>query len=282
MALNYQRSGNAQIDAMLKSLRERAIIGFGDPNLTGVGFNLDPVTAAQAQANYNSGNATLARLVHGNDIARQSIINSLAGHNILHSGALGYREGEQGRAYGNQVYDARQQLIDYLSKAAQDAQDRRNALQQTVMQAYMDAYANGYNGPLPDFSNPGATTGGAAPGGGSKGGSYGAGLEVAPGNDAYTKSGYTNTDLLSAADAYARARGWSPRAGGYEVMHNGVVETQNGVPGVWFKFDTPQGSSTEFVPLGQPGASSTGGGSSTAAPQSGVVSAANPFGLNLA
>lgn len=225
MALNQQGAGRAQIAAALKSLRERAIIGFGDPNLTGVGFDLDPVTKAQTQANYDSGNATLARLSHSNDLSRTAIINSLASSGLLHSGDLGYRQQEQGRAYGNQIYDARQQLIDYLTRGAQDALDRQNALGMAVTNAYQGAYANG------DTSGYGGSSGG---------GQYGT-LETP-----FIPAGYSGDQTAQAANAYAAAHGYTP----HMVMQEGTITYQNGQPGVMIKYIDGQGlSTTEWTPL---------------------------------
>jgi hypothetical protein len=34
------------------------------------------------------------------------------------------------------------------------------------------------------------------------------------------------------------------------VMQEGHIEEHNGVPGVWIKYNTPQGTSTEWTPIG--------------------------------
>lgn len=77
-------------------------------------------------------------------------------------------------------------------------------------------------------------------------------------------------NLLDSVGAYAQQReGYSPHA----VMQEGTVTYQNGVPGVMVKYNTPQGSSTEWTPLqnwdgspipvgdiGRGGGGGTGGG----------------------
>lgn len=100
-------------NAALRQSRSQALIQFGSPQLAqGYGDTVDPNTAAAAGANQFS---TLANLSHQNKIGVRNILNNLAGHGLLHSGDLGYREGEQARAFGQASYDATQQLLAQLS-----------------------------------------------------------------------------------------------------------------------------------------------------------------------
>jgi hypothetical protein len=138
----------SQLDALLKQNREQAIIQFGDPAFASqAGFGLDPQAGAFAQQNYLSGNATLARLDKQHKDARKSVIDRLAGHNILNSGDLGYQEGQADSAYGNDVYDARQQVLKYLSDLYGGYLDKRQNLQQSVQQARLAAIQNYLSNP---------------------------------------------------------------------------------------------------------------------------------------
>ena len=135
--------GISGLDSNLKSLRERAIIQFGDPALAQeAGFGLDPQAGAFAKQNYLSGNSTLSRLDKQHDLARKQVINQLASHGLLRSGDLGYESGLADQAYGNNQYDARQNVLEQLQKYMQDYLDRKNALRQNVWQAYQSAYNN--------------------------------------------------------------------------------------------------------------------------------------------
>jgi len=53
-------------------------------------------------------------------------------------------------------------------------------------------------------------------------------------------------DVNSAAQAYAQQRqGYAP----HMIMQEGTVTYQNGVPGIMIKYNTPQGTSTEWTPI---------------------------------
>lgn len=162
-ALAAQTSGNAQLDAWLNELRQQAIVRFGDPGLAqAAGYSADPATQAAAQANYQAGNADLARLDRAHGLQRRAVINQLAAHGILNSGDLGYLTGQADQVYGNQVYDARNSILDYLRNAYQQFLDRRQRLQGGVTNALQNAFqnqlANIQAGILPD-----ATSGGYGP-----------------------------------------------------------------------------------------------------------------------
>ncbi|HEY6021078.1 MAG TPA: hypothetical protein VIY48_14570 [Candidatus Paceibacterota bacterium] len=125
----------------------------------------------------------------------------------------------------------------------QQALAARNA---AVLQAQLSAAQGGF------MAGAGGSYGGA---GGAGGGVYGGLLEVGAGSkDMFYKSlaqyGLSDETVGNAADAYAKQRGWNVRPGGYEIMHNGVLETVNGKRGYWIKFQDAQGrSTTEFVPI---------------------------------
>jgi hypothetical protein len=139
-SLALEQQGLGQLDAGLKSARERAIISFGDPSLADeAGFGIDPQAGAFAKQNYLSGNATLARIDKSHELARQAVINRLVSHGLLKSGDLGYGESEADSQYGNNVYDAKQQLLDYLANLFGSYNDKRTTLQQSTLNARMNA-----------------------------------------------------------------------------------------------------------------------------------------------
>lgn len=99
-------------NAGLSAARSQALIGFGDPSLVhGLGFTVDPNTAAAAAANQFS---TVAGLQHQRAINQRTLLNSLAGRGLAHSGELGYQSGEQTRAYGQDLYNAQNALLSQL------------------------------------------------------------------------------------------------------------------------------------------------------------------------
>jgi hypothetical protein len=139
-SLALEQQGLGQLDAALKSAREKAIIGFGDPSLANeAGFGLDPQAGAFAQQNYLSGNSTLSRLDKQHTLARQAVINQLASHGILNSGDLGYQEGNADQNYGNQVYDAKNSILDYLSNLLSSYNQNRTNLHQATIAARQNA-----------------------------------------------------------------------------------------------------------------------------------------------
>lgn len=97
-----------------------------------------------------------------------------------------------------------------------------------------------------------ALAGGAGSGGGA-GGAGGGNL----GDFMYgsTVPGYSDEQLYAAAAA----------AGGngtpMHVMHNGEVTVQNGVKGIYVKYQRPDGTDTVWVPIGEPQGGGGGGGS---------------------
>jgi hypothetical protein len=147
-SLAQQQMGLAQLDAAKRAAVERAIIQFGDPSLAQTaGFGLDPQAAAFARQNYLSGDATLARIDKNREAQRRAVINRLAGHGILNSGDLGYGIGEADTQYGNQVYDARQAVLDYLNGVTSNDLQQRQSLGGNVVSALQGAYQNYLNHP---------------------------------------------------------------------------------------------------------------------------------------
>jgi hypothetical protein len=145
-ARNAQAQGTALAKKRLAAARRAAIIRFGlNPKdegvLKGLGFAVDPTDIAAAEENYRSGNALLARLDKQNELANRNITNNLAARGMLFSGDTGYLAGQQASAYGNQMYDAQNQLTDYLGQIAAQELDQEIAYQQAVDQALADAWA---------------------------------------------------------------------------------------------------------------------------------------------
>jgi hypothetical protein len=236
-ALNAEQLGLSQLDAQLLAARNRAVIEFGDPALAGLaGFGLDPQSADFAKQNYLSGNSTMSRLDKSRDEKKRAIINALAGRGILFSGETGYQEGEASGEYGRNVYDARNKVLDALRTVQEGYLDRKTALHDRVVQAMQQAYYFAMqNGQM--FQGAG--------GGGGGGFSGGGGLENAGqfGGDANA--------INAAAARYAQGRSYngSPYQPG-QVMQEGHIETRNGVPGVYIKYRTGGGDSTEWTPIG--------------------------------
>src|SRR5205085_9434731 len=101
------------------------------------GFGLDPQAANFAQQNYISGNATLARLDKQHTLARQAVINALAGRGLLFSGDTGYQEGQADQTYGNNVYDAQQKVLDYIRGVRTNALNSQLGYQQNFQSSVM-------------------------------------------------------------------------------------------------------------------------------------------------
>lgn len=165
-SLALEQQGISQLDANLNAARQQAIIGFGDPALAGLaGFGLDPQAGAFAQQNYLSGNSTLARLDKQHKLGAQSVINQLVSHGLLNSGDLGYGEGQENQAYGNNVYDAQQSVLQQLAglynnylTSRYGLESNANSAQLQALQSFLanpDAYATLLSGAS---TQPGAAT----------------------------------------------------------------------------------------------------------------------------
>jgi hypothetical protein len=140
-ALAAQQAQSQQADAALRAAQEAAIVQFGDPSLAqALGITLNPLTAAAAQQNTQSGTSTLAQLQRQRDLNQQGIVNSLAAHGIIRSGDLGYKTGQNEQNYGNELYNAQQGLLGTLAQRASDTAAQKAGLQTGVTNALTSAY----------------------------------------------------------------------------------------------------------------------------------------------
>lgn len=129
---------NSASDAWAREQARNAIINFGDPALASMaGFGFDPQDAAFASQNYLSGNATLAKINHAHELARQAVINRLVSHGLLNSGDLGYQSQQEATQYGNQQYDARLSLLNYLSQLFAGSATSSNAARKALLTQQM-------------------------------------------------------------------------------------------------------------------------------------------------
>jgi hypothetical protein len=139
------RAANERRRSMFGSMTARqkrqAIIHSGDVNLAKA-QGLSAADVQATQANYDAGNADLARLDQQNKLAHQAIINQLAGRGILFSGETGYQEQQQGRAYGQQTYDLRTSVLDYLQQLADQYQQELESEREGEEQALAAATSN--------------------------------------------------------------------------------------------------------------------------------------------
>lgn len=157
LSLGQYNAGVSQLGGGLREAVAQALIRFGDRSMVGqgsdflkkAGLELDPQTLAAIDANYKSGNSTLAQIDHAHELRRNGIVNNLAGRNIINSGETGYQQGEENRGYGNGLYNARNSLLDMLSQGYQSYLDRKASLQAGVTNALMQAYQNSVNAPPP-------------------------------------------------------------------------------------------------------------------------------------
>ncbi len=125
-------------NALLNQQRSQSLIGFGDPGLARtLGLNVDPNTAAAAQANQFS---TTANLSHQNQIAGRRLLANLAGRGLAHSGELGYQQGEQARGYGQASYDAASQLLGNLNQQLSGYQQTTQGAQNNYLNALLQAF----------------------------------------------------------------------------------------------------------------------------------------------
>ena len=137
-ALANEQAGIQAADAALRAAQEQAIVGFGDPSIArALGFDVSEQTGQAASANPNS---TVKRLGEQRDLNQRGIINSLAAHGILFSGDLGYRTGENEKAYGRSVYDAGQELLAGLNGLGRDTARQKQDLRSKTTDALMGAY----------------------------------------------------------------------------------------------------------------------------------------------
>lgn len=147
-ALAAEQAGSQQLDAALKAAQEQAIVQFGDPGLAGLaGFNLDPVTAAAAQANTQAGNSTLGQLGKQRDQNQQSLQNQLAAHGMIFSGDLGYKTGQNQQAYGSELFNQQQGVLQSLAGLSRDTIAQKQGLHSNTVGALTGAYNNAISNP---------------------------------------------------------------------------------------------------------------------------------------
>jgi hypothetical protein len=139
-----QTLGNA--NALLRQGRSQALINYGDPGLArSLGVAVDPNTAAAAQANQFS---TTANLAHQNQIAGRNLLNNLAGRGLIHSGELGYQQGEQARSYGQASYNDAQNLLASLNQQLQGYTSTTQGAQNAYLNALLGAFGTYGTNPL--------------------------------------------------------------------------------------------------------------------------------------
>ena len=136
-------------NAQLRQLRSQALINFGSPELAQqLGGTVDPNTAAAAGANQYS---ILANLAHQNLIAGRQLLDSLAGHGLLHSGATGYQQGEQARNYVQALYTAGQNLLSQLNQYLGNYLGTSQAANNNYVSALLNAFQAYGQNPLGQF-----------------------------------------------------------------------------------------------------------------------------------
>lgn len=95
-----------------------------------------------ARQNYKSGNSILSRLDTQHANAGRNIINQLAAHGMIFSGDTGYRQGVENQQYGNNIYDAKSNLLGSLNQDYQSYLGQKNSLQQMLTNAIQQGYYN--------------------------------------------------------------------------------------------------------------------------------------------
>ena len=226
-ALNQKLIENARSNALAARKQEQIRYGY-DPNIS----YEDAATQEAARQNAFS---TLAQLLYGHNDRALQLDEDLNKANLFYSGTRAKEIGKEGRQYtleqtqANQGYQQRlNDIAQMVLQAQQEAQERELAAEEA---AYERALSSGL--------------GGLYSGGGGGGGGGGAGGLENP--DQWAHNGFSGEQLNAAAAAYASSHpGYVPGL----VQQEGHIEEHNGVPGVWIKYRTPAGDSTEWTPLG--------------------------------
>lgn len=115
---------------------------FGDPNFSQWAGLSDPAAVALANQTTASGNSVLSRLGQTHDLARQGVINSLAGSGLLFSGDTGYRTGLADKAYSQSVYDAEQTVLQQIAGLQNTRLSADTGFQNNVTSALSQAWQN--------------------------------------------------------------------------------------------------------------------------------------------
>jgi hypothetical protein len=226
-ALNAQNISQAEASALAQ--RKRAEIGYGyDPALQ------YEDTATQEAARQNPFSA-LAQLLFNHGQRAGGLDESLNKSNLFYSGERAKQVGLEGRQYTLEQTNQQGQFQNTMDAIAQAVLQAKMQAQQQEIQGESDAYGRSINNAL-QYGGYG--------GGGSSGG--GGALENAG------QFGTVDPNQIQAAAAqYASGRSYngSPYVPG-QVMQEGHIETRNGVPGVYIKYRTAGGDSTEWTPVG--------------------------------
>ena len=219
-AYNQQQVANAESAAL--AARKQAEIGYGyDPNVQ----YEDAATQEAAKQNAFS---TLAQLLFNHGERGRSLDESLNKSNLFYSGERARQLGLEGRQYTLENSQANSAFQNQLGQIAQMVLQAKNAAQERELQAEEDAYNRALQ-----FALQYGTSGGSS--GGSNGGLENPNQFNVPG------------DVTSAANNYASNHpGYQP----HMVMQEGTVTyDENGNPGVYIKYSTPAGDSTEWTPI---------------------------------
>jgi hypothetical protein len=139
----------ALYDAQEAEARRQAIIALGggsDADYAGWGLSAEDIAAGKA--NYASGHSVLARLAKAHEDRQRGLINNLAGRGIIYSGETGYQTTQEGRAYGNEQFDARAKVLDYLRGIQGQRLEREESIRSMLNQARYGAYERALNAPL--------------------------------------------------------------------------------------------------------------------------------------
>lgn len=226
-ALNAQNIAQAEASALAQ--RKRAEIGYGyDPALK----YEDPSTQAAAQQNPFS---VLSQLLFNHTQRAGALDENLNKSNLFYSGERAKQVGLEGRQSTLDQTNQQGQFQNTMNSIAQAVMQARQQAQQSETQGESDAYGRAIQEAL--------AYGGY---GGSGGGSGGGGTQTGGFEQPFTPAGSTNDQAAQAAQQYAAAHpGYSP----HMVMQEGTVTYQNGKPGYMVKYNTPQGTSTEWTPL---------------------------------
>ena len=162
--------------AQRKGSIDRALISFGEvPNLsnaiTGLGLSpssglfssinsdVDQMTRQAAAGLTQSGLSTVAKLATGHTTALDTLMSQLAARGIVRSGATGVGVGLENTNYAQGQYDARSNLLSYLS-GVQQAWEQAKAQQDAAAALALENAANRQMtlNPPPAQSSPASAT----------------------------------------------------------------------------------------------------------------------------
>jgi hypothetical protein len=231
-AAEQQDTAAANRKAALRTLAVR--YGGIPAGFTDTYGDLDPQTLQTARDNPYSNSAQLARQYSEDVFSRRQ---SLGARGMTQSGELPFELGQADYSHGSGLYDLANSFGDSTSSALKDYAGTLTGLRQqqidAIRRAAQSVYDQGYR-----LGGAGGAGGGGGGGAGDIGWDPGAMENV-------QRAGYDPNDVASQISAWAAARGWTVNS----VKQEGTSITQGGL---WVKVNTPQGSSTEWVPISQP------------------------------